>query len=91
MRPRERAHLHAFAPFMLLAFASLRPLLQLCRVVAEPRAPPFLQVQEYACLYTSRVTNLVHCAPDVTFHALSDEMPHDRALGYGAAAKKERQ
>jgi len=36
------------------------------------------QVQEYACLYTSRVTNLAHVAPDVAFHALSDLMPHDR-------------
>jgi len=37
------------------------------------------QVQEYACLYTSHVTNLVQFAPDTSFRALSDLMPHDRA------------
>mmetsp|Transcript_6603 Transcript_6603/g.21660 ORF Transcript_6603/g.21660 Transcript_6603/m.21660 type:complete len:541 (+) Transcript_6603:36-1658(+) len=36
------------------------------------------QVQEYACLYTSHVTNLAYFSPDTSFRALSDLMPHDR-------------
>jgi len=37
------------------------------------------QVHDYACLYTSHVTNLADISPDLSFHALSDLMPHDRA------------
>ena len=36
------------------------------------------QVQEYACLYTSHVSNLANFSPDTSFRAPSDLMPHDR-------------
>jgi len=36
------------------------------------------QVQDYACLYTSHVTNLVNVSPDISFRGLNDLMPHDR-------------
>jgi len=38
------------------------------------------QVQDYACLYTSHATNLVYATGNTTFRALSDLMPHDRAV-----------
>jgi 5'-nucleotidase len=38
------------------------------------------QVQEYACLYTSHATNLLYATGNTTFRALSDMMPHDRAV-----------
>jgi len=36
------------------------------------------QVQDYACLYTSRASNLAYVAPDTSFRAGEDLMPHDR-------------
>jgi len=39
------------------------------------------QVQDYACLYTSHASNLAFISPDTSFRALSDLMPHDRAIG----------
>ena len=39
------------------------------------------QVQDYACLYTSHATNLLFATGNTTFRALSDLMPHDRAVG----------
>ena len=41
------------------------------------------QVQDYACLYTSHATNLLHATGNTTFRALSDLMPHDRAVARG--------
>jgi len=38
------------------------------------------QVQDYACLYTSHASNLAYVAPDTSFRAPSDLMPHDRIL-----------
>ena len=38
------------------------------------------QVQDYACLYTSQATNLLYATGDTTFRALTDIMPHDRAV-----------
>jgi len=38
------------------------------------------QVQDYACLYTSHASNLGFIAPDTSFRAPSDLMPHDRLL-----------
>jgi len=38
------------------------------------------QVQDYACLYTSHASNLAFIAPDTSFRAPSDLMPHDRLL-----------
>lgn len=37
------------------------------------------QVETYACLYTSRVTNLAFTTPETCFRVFSDMMPHDRA------------
>jgi len=39
------------------------------------------QVQDYACLYTSHATNLLYATGNTTFRALTDLMPHDRAVG----------
>ena len=41
---------------------------------------PWSQVQDYACLYTSHASNLAFIAPDTSFRAPSDLMPHDRLL-----------
>ena len=38
------------------------------------------QVQDYACLYTSHATNLLYATGNTTFRALTDVMPHDRAV-----------
>lgn len=38
------------------------------------------QVLNYACLYTSRVTNLRYVSPNRAFRPVQDFMPHDRAL-----------
>ena len=38
------------------------------------------QVEDYACLYTSHVSNLADASPEVSFRALSDLMPHDRGI-----------
>ena len=38
------------------------------------------QVQDYACLYTSQATNLLYATGNTTFRALTDIMPHDRAV-----------
>eukprot|EP00276_Gloeochaete_wittrockiana_P019378 CAMPEP_0184350652 /NCGR_PEP_ID=MMETSP1089-20130417/39919_1 /TAXON_ID=38269 ORGANISM="Gloeochaete wittrockiana, Strain SAG46.84" /NCGR_SAMPLE_ID=MMETSP1089 /ASSEMBLY_ACC=CAM_ASM_000445 /LENGTH=618 /DNA_ID=CAMNT_0026683537 /DNA_START=532 /DNA_END=2388 /DNA_ORIENTATION=+ len=35
------------------------------------------QVERYACLYTSRVTNIRFLSPDKTFRSSRDVMPHD--------------
>lgn len=37
-----------------------------------------MQVESYACLYTSRVTNIGLVSPEVYWRAMSDLMPHDR-------------
>jgi len=36
------------------------------------------QVENYACLYTSKVTNLLRISPEHNFRCMSDVMPHDR-------------
>lgn len=36
------------------------------------------QVEDYACLYTSRVTNIGLVSPEMYWRAMSDLMPHDR-------------
>ena len=36
------------------------------------------QVQTYACLYTSHVTNLAFISPETRFRVYSDMMPHER-------------
>ena len=36
------------------------------------------QVQDYACLYTSQVSNIGAISAATSFRALSDLMPHDR-------------
>eukprot|EP00186_Timspurckia_oligopyrenoides_P002157 CAMPEP_0182444378 /NCGR_PEP_ID=MMETSP1172-20130603/2844_1 /TAXON_ID=708627 /ORGANISM="Timspurckia oligopyrenoides, Strain CCMP3278" /LENGTH=535 /DNA_ID=CAMNT_0024639917 /DNA_START=349 /DNA_END=1956 /DNA_ORIENTATION=+ len=36
------------------------------------------QVDSYACLYTSKVTNLMQISPDHNFRCMPDIMPHDR-------------
>jgi HAD superfamily 5'-nucleotidase-like hydrolase len=36
------------------------------------------QVEQYACLYTSRVSNLRFVSPEITFRCMSDQCPHDR-------------
>lgn len=36
------------------------------------------QVENYACLYTSRVTNITLVSPEMYWRAMSDVMPHDR-------------
>ena len=38
------------------------------------------QVQDYACLYTSQAINLQYATGNTTFRALTDLMPHDRAV-----------
>lgn len=35
------------------------------------------QVEDYACLYTSRASNLAAVSPNARFHTLVDVMPHD--------------
>ena len=41
------------------------------------------QVQDYACLYTSHATNLLFSSSGTsTFRALTDLMPHDRAVAH---------
>ncbi len=35
------------------------------------------QVENYACLYTSKLTNLIHYGPHKNFRAVRDFMPHD--------------
>jgi 5'-nucleotidase len=35
------------------------------------------QVETYACLYTSKLTNLIHYGPHKNFRAVRDFMPHD--------------
>jgi hypothetical protein len=35
------------------------------------------QVETYACLYTSKLTNLIHYRPNKNFRAVRDFMPHD--------------
>lgn len=37
------------------------------------------QVYDYACLYSSRATNLYALSPDARFHTSADVMPHDWA------------
>lgn len=37
------------------------------------------QVENYACLYTSKFTNLIHYGPHKNFRAVRDFMPHDIA------------
>jgi len=41
------------------------------------------QVENYACLYTSKVANLVHISPEHNFRCMSDVMPHDRMYRAG--------
>lgn len=36
------------------------------------------QVESYACLYTSKVTNIALISPEMNWRAMSDLMPHDR-------------
>ena len=36
------------------------------------------QVEDYACLYTSRVTNIGLVSPEIYWRSMSDLMPHDR-------------
>lgn len=36
------------------------------------------QVENYACLYTSKVTNIALVSPEINWRAMSDLMPHDR-------------
>jgi hypothetical protein len=36
------------------------------------------QVEDYACLYTSRVSNLLQYSPLRYFRAPRDKMPHER-------------
>ncbi|KAK4537407.1 hypothetical protein CDCA_CDCA12G3432 [Cyanidium caldarium] len=36
------------------------------------------QVEHYACLYTSKVSNLRFVSPEITFRCISDQCPHDR-------------
>ena len=47
------------------------------------------QVETYACLYTSRVTNLAYTMPDTRFRVYSDMMPHDRYTFAAAEAEAE--
>ena len=35
------------------------------------------QVENYACLYTSRLTNLLNYSPNFSFRSTRDFMPHD--------------
>jgi hypothetical protein len=35
------------------------------------------QVERYACVYTSKVSNMLRYSPDTSFRAFSDTMPHD--------------
>jgi hypothetical protein len=44
------------------------------------------QVQDYACLYTSQVTNLLYVTPTTNFRTMTDLMPHDRACIEAAVA-----
>jgi hypothetical protein len=37
------------------------------------------QVENYACLYTARATNLGAYSPQYRFHTVVDVMPHDRS------------
>jgi HAD superfamily 5'-nucleotidase-like hydrolase len=36
------------------------------------------QVENYACLYTSKVTNIQHVSPEFYWRSMPDLMPHDR-------------
>lgn len=36
------------------------------------------QVEDYACLYTSKVTNIGMVSPEIYWRAMNDLMPHDR-------------
>tara|TARA_B110001452_G_scaffold240804_1_gene222585 strand:- start:10 stop:1581 length:1572 start_codon:yes stop_codon:yes gene_type:complete len=47
------------------------------------------QVETYACLYTSRVTNLAYTMPDTRFRVYSDMMPHDRYTFAAAEAAED--
>jgi hypothetical protein len=38
------------------------------------------QVEDYACLYTSRVSNFLYYSPMQFFRSPRDTMPHERAL-----------
>jgi hypothetical protein len=35
------------------------------------------QVERFACLYTSHVTNLCYYSPDKSYHTTEDFMPHE--------------
>ncbi|HYI02289.1 HAD-IG family 5'-nucleotidase, partial [Hyalangium sp.] len=37
------------------------------------------QVEQYACLYTSRVSNFLHYSPMQYYHSPRDQMPHEQA------------
>jgi 5'-nucleotidase len=41
------------------------------------------QVEDYACLYTSRVSNFLYYSPMQFFRSPRDAMPHERALEVG--------
>ncbi len=43
------------------------------------------QVEQYACLYTSRVSNLLHYSPMQYFRSPRDFMPHERSAPRGPA------
>ena len=36
------------------------------------------QVENYACLYTSKLTNMIYYSPEKTFRGANDFMPHDQ-------------
>ena len=46
-------------------------------------------MQDYACLYTSRATNLLYVTGTTRFRALTDLMPHDRATIEAATEESE--
>ncbi|CAL6300319.1 unnamed protein product [Bathycoccus prasinos] len=37
------------------------------------------QVERYACVYTSKVSNMLRYSPEASFRAFSDTMPHDNS------------
>lgn len=58
-----------------------------CRQVSElggPSAPMPVQIEKYADIYTSRVSNLGRYSPYMYFRSPSQSLVHDRHSGEGA-------
>lgn len=54
-------------------------------LLSTPHAPPsILQVSTYACIYTSKASNLGLVSPERWFRTVRDLDPHDYLLGTGA-------